>query len=184
VVTQEQLQHHCREKAFYAFGTTKLFDRRMRRLDIWRKCITYLGIIVPLMIGSVVLSFGKDWLPYVLYPAGFVSTIQLALSVWSIVAKWDDKYSYALSALQSQTKLFNEWDHLAKRCPTNLEQRVDLLDAEDRRQEQADIAQNISEIEKRYAMRSALYQFGKQCVRCKVKPVSMKPLDCDTCGNF
>lgn len=184
MIAQEDLLKHCRDKAFYAFGTTKIFESRTRRLETYRNWITYLGIIVPLLVGSVVLSFGKEWLPVVLVPAGIVGAIQLALSAWSLVAKWDDRYSYALGAMQSQTQLFNKWERLAKRQPADIEQLASDLDAEDQRQERADIAQNIKDQERRYAMHATLYHFGNACQGCGVKPISMKPTKCDTCGNF
>jgi len=156
----------------------------MRTLDRLRSWITYLGIVVPLLIGAAVLSFGTEWLPYALVPAGLLGCVQIALSAWSLVARWDDKYSYAISALQAQTRMFNAWDGLAKRAPPDMESKTTDLDAEDQRLEQADLAQNISAKEKRYAMRAALYHFGNACVRCGQKPASLKPSSCDTCGNF
>lgn len=156
----------------------------MRRLEIGRNVITYLGIVVPLLVGSVVLSFGKEWLAYVVIPAGILITAQLALSAWSIVARWDDKYSYAVGAMQAQTRLFNAWEILGKRQPDDLEQRVNALDAEDQRQESADLTQVISDKEKRFAMRASLYHFKQPCQICDVTPASMTPSDCDTCGNF
>lgn len=178
------LQAHCREKAFYAFGTTKIFERRIHRLDRLRTAITYLGIVVPLLIGGAVLSFGTNWLAYAIVPAGVVGCLQLGLSAWSLVAKWDDKHAYALGAMQAQTRLFNAWDRLAKRPPVDFESKVNELDIEDQRQEQADLSQNLLPQEKRFAMHATLYHFGNMCVRCGQKPTSMKPTDCDTCGNF
>ena len=177
-------QAHCREKAFYAFGTARIFEQRMRKLDQLRNWITYLGIVVPLLIGSAALSFGTYWLPYALIPAGLLGCAQLALSAWSLVAKWDDKYSYAINAMQAQTRLFNSWDVLAKRMPVDIEARAGDLDGEDQRQEQTDLVQNVSPEEKRYAMRASLYHFGNACVRCGQTPKSLKPSSCDTCGNY
>lgn len=180
----QNLQKFCRDKAFYSFGTAKIFERRLQRISRYRDWITYLGIVVPLLVGSIALSFGSEWLPYLAIPAGVLGTVQLALSCWSLVSKWDDKHAYALSAIQAHTRLFNLWDRLDKRPPVDIEQQAHELEAEDHRQEQADLAQNISDKEKRYAMRAALYHFGLPCVKCKQSPVSMQPKDCDTCGNF
>lgn len=180
----QTVQAHCREKAFYAFGTARIFERRMRKLDRLRAWITYLGILVPLLVGTAVLSFGTAWVAYAVIPASVLGCAQIALSAWSLVARWDEKHSYAIAAMQAQTRLFNAWDSLAKRTPADLDTRANDLDAEDLRQEQSDLAQNISPQEKRYAMRASLYHFGNQCVRCKSVPKSMKPSDCDTCGNF
>lgn len=157
----------CREKAYYAFGTSKIFERRRRRLESGRNWITYLGIVVPLLVGSLGLSFGKEWAPVLAVPAGIAITIQLVLSLWSVVYKWDDKYSYSIRAMQEQTKLFNAWDGLAKQPPADLGQRIKDLAAEDQRQETNDMAQNISEKEKRFGMRKTLYQYGLACQTCK-----------------
>lgn len=184
MIDQTVLLGQCRDKAFYAFGTSKIFERRMRRLELSRNWITYLGIVVPLLVGSLALSFGKEWVVFLAVPAGIVIAIQLALSVWSLVAKWDDKYSYSINAMQAQTKLFNAWDQLGKRRPEDLEKLVDELNVDDQRQEALDLAQSISEKEKRYAMRYSLFHFAQACRSCKTKPASMKPTNCDTCGNF
>jgi mobilome CxxCx(11)CxxC protein len=180
----QELQRHSRERAFYTLGTAKLFERRALSLEKWRSFITYLGILVPLLVGGAVLSFGTAFLPYVAVTAGLLGLAQLSLSVWSLVKRWDEKHIYAVSSLRSNTALFNAWDAIAKRPPDDIESRVRELDAEDQRQEQADLTQNITDQEKRFAMRAALYHFGLPCERCKRKPESMKPLECDTCGNF
>jgi mobilome CxxCx(11)CxxC protein len=181
----EQLRNDCRQKANYAFGTASIFEHRMRRLERLRYTITYLGIIVPVLVGSLALtSLGKTLLPYMEFPAGVVITLQLALSIWSIIAKWDEKYLYALGAMQVQTKLFNSWNRLAKYPPPDLERRVHELLEKDELQENSDLAQNVSDKEKRYGLRKTLYHYGLTCATCQIKPSSMKPSKCDTCGNF
>lgn len=179
-----RLQAHCREKAHYAFGTTRIFERRARSLRVRRNLITYLGIVVPVLVGAAVLSMGTGFVPYVAVPAGLLGMAQLALSVWSVVAHWDDAHVYAVGAIQANIRLFNAWDALAKRPPEDFRARVEALGTEDQRQEQADMAQHIAPKEKRYAMRSTLYHYGLACERCGITPASMKAGDCDTCGNF
>ena len=178
------IRAHCRDKAFFAFGTSKIFELRLHELNRFRNCITYLGIVVPLMVGGIALSFDTKILPYVAIPAGILGSIQLALSAWSLVARWDEKHAYALSALQAQTKLYNLWDNLARRDPPDLEQQATTLDAEDQRQESQDLSQNISKKEQNYGMRAALFHFGIKCKTCDIKPLSLKASMCDTCGNF
>jgi len=56
----EELRRHARDKAYYAYGTSQIFERRMRRLRVWRNLITYLGIAVPALVGAIALSFGKQ----------------------------------------------------------------------------------------------------------------------------
>jgi mobilome CxxCx(11)CxxC protein len=180
----QDLQSHCADKRFYAFGTAKIFERRAQQLEKQRNWITYLGIVVPLLVGACALAFGTEALPFMVIPAGILGAAQLALSAWSLVAKRDATHSYALGAVQAHTRLFNTWDAMAKRPPAGFADKVTELDAEDQRQEQSDLLQNISTKEKRFAMRSSLYHFGSKCQRCQQTPSSMKPSDCDTCGNF
>jgi len=175
---------HCREKAFFAFGTARIFERRLRQLSGLRNWITYLGIVVPLLIGGVALSFDTKVLPYLIIPAGLIGLVQLALSAWSLVAKWDDRHAFSLNALQAQTRLFNAWDALAKYNPPDIAAKAAELGEEDQRQEAQDLTQLISKQEKNYGMRAALFHFGNECVTCKLRPTSLKPSGCDTCGNF
>lgn len=175
---------HSREKAFFAFGTARVFERRLQHLNTLRNWITYLGIIVPLLVGGLALSFDTKVLPYLIVPAGLLGLGQLALSAWSLAAKWDDRYSFAINALQAQTRLFNEWDDLAKINPSDIDSKVEMLNEEDRRQEAQDLTQMVTKKEKNFGMRAALFHFGNACPTCGVKPVSLSPGRCDTCGNF
>ncbi len=180
------LTKHCIDRAFYAYGTSRIFDRRCQKLRKGRNAITFLGIAVPLIVGSLILSFGAkpELMPILVWLAGLVGTIQLILSAWSIVARWDEQYSYAMSAMLANTRLYNSWDRLSKSQQSNLQDFVAEIDAEDQRQEQSDLTAHITEEEKRFAMRAALYYKGLSCAACKVKPTSMTPSNCDTCGNF
>ena len=178
------LRDHCRKKAFVAFGTMNIFENRARKIGVKRDVITYLGIVAPLLTGAFMLSFGTQYYKYIAPVAGFVLIVQLAFSGWSLVARWDEKNSYAIGAVQAQARLFNKWDGLASRPPSDLDKAVRDLEAEDERQEQSDLTQNIGVKEKRRAMRASLLHFGLQCKTCGIKPISLKPLKCDTCGNF
>ena len=181
-----ELRAHCRDRAFYAYGTARIFEQRAQSLKSGRNWITFLGIAGPLLVGGIVLSFGAkpQLLPFLLIPVGFVSIAQLILSAWSLVRSWDERHAYAIFAIQSNTRLYNQWDALAKRPPSNINEKVHALAAEDQRQEQSDLTQHITEKEKRYAMRASLHYFGLKCKSCGVKPLSLKPGSCDTCGNF
>ena len=185
-MTKPDQVKHCTDRAFYAYGTSQLFDRRAQKLTPLRNSITFLGIAVPLVMGSLYLSFGSmpKLMPYLLIFAGIIGTAQLALSTWSIVARWDEKYSYAVGSVQANTRLFNAWTRLSKRSQVEIDNSIPDLDAEDQRQEQSDLTQNITEKEKRYAMRSSLYYFGLPCRVCNQKPTTISPSNCDCCGNF
>nr|WP_252360496.1 mobilome CxxCx(11)CxxC protein [Escherichia coli] len=85
---------------FISYGTSRIFDRRMRSLDWKRKVVTFLGVFVPLMIGCAVLSFGLEapFLPLCITIAGVASIMQLGFSLWSLVSGWDRSYSDCMAA--------------------------------------------------------------------------------------
>ncbi|MEX2515936.1 MAG: mobilome CxxCx(11)CxxC protein [Gammaproteobacteria bacterium] len=177
---------HCRDRAFYAYGTGRIFEKRARTLSRQRHLITFLGIAVPLVVGGTVLSFGTDqsFVPCLFVIAGVLMILQLVVSVWSLVARWDERYSYAVGASQSNTKLYNDWKAVLDRTPNNASEKIKELDAEDQRQEATDVAQHITDKEKRFAMRSTLFYMKLSCLTCSETPQSMKSSKCDTCGNF
>ena len=180
------LTKHCIDRAFYAYGTSRIFEQRCQKLRKGRNAITFLGVAVPLSVGSLILSFGAipKLMPVVVLLAGSIGTIQLILSVWSIVARWDEQHSYAMSAMLANTTLHNSWDRLSKSQQATIANWVNDMNVEDERQEQLDLTAHISVKEKRYAMRAALYYKGLPCAACNDKPTSMAPSNCDTCGNF
>jgi mobilome CxxCx(11)CxxC protein len=176
----------CQDKAFHAYGTSQIFERRARRYGRGRTVITYFGIVVPLLVGATATAFGisSAWFPALLYAAGLLGIAQLAISVWSIVARWDERYGQAVDAARSNTRLFNLWSKLETTQPADLERRVEDALLADQDQEQKDIGCGITDEEKRFAMHISLFYFRKVCPTCKSVPASRKPTDCDMCGNY
>ncbi|WP_447527594.1 mobilome CxxCx(11)CxxC protein [Vreelandella sp. TE19] len=176
----------CREKEFHAYGTIRIFEKRARNLQVRRTWITFLGIVIPLVVGSIVLAFGTltAALPYLLTFAGVVSTIQLILSTWSIVSRWDEKYDYAIESVRDNTYLYNKFKALAERPPNDLDVKFFELTKENERRESADITKHITDKEKRYANYLSLKYYNKPCHVCNEIPKTSKPSKCDGCGNF
>lgn len=181
-----RLRQECWEKRFYSFGTAKIFERRARALAKQRRLINFLGLASPLVIGAFAAAFTLDSaaLRYVVVPiAGAFSVVQAVVSAWAIVARWDERYDYAVAATKANTRLTGEFDTLAA-APRIAAREVESLRAEYARQEREDTAQHITDREKRYAMRSALFQYQSKCATCGVIPKNMTPSTCDSCGNF
>lgn len=175
-----------RSKEFHAYGTTRLFEKRAGRLKIRRTWITFLGIVTPVIVGGSVLSFGIEAgaLPYFLSVAGIVGVVQLVLSTWSIVARWDENYEYAIDSVRDNTNIFNQFKKLADHKPNNIAKKFKEISEVNERREFQDIGQNISDKEKRFANREALRYYQKPCHICNEIPKTIKPSKCDSCGNF
>jgi mobilome CxxCx(11)CxxC protein len=182
------IRRKCWDKAVEAYGTGYIFEKRSHRLRIQIRGLIFLGIVVPVIAGSIVLSFGKVALsPFILIPAGILAAIQVVGSVWSLVARWDDSYSYALESLSSNYRLSENYQKLAENPPDkllNLQIRFDLIEVEDQFRSTEDNKQGITDKEKRMGMRAALRKFKRKCANCNEIPFSMKPSDCPVCGQF
>jgi mobilome CxxCx(11)CxxC protein len=180
------LVHECREKEFHAFGTSKIFEKRAKSYRSYINLLTFFGIVTPLLVGAVVLSFGSSWgyLPYVLGLATIIGLAQLVISVWSITANWSGKLEVASNAVQGNVRLYNEWKALADHPDEKLEDRVRELRRLNQEQEVSDLRQDISEREKRFAMHESLFYYKKACQNCGQIPKSKDASKCDMCGNY
>ncbi|MCS6236032.1 hypothetical protein G3495_12990 [Shewanella baltica] len=181
-----EIRDKARDYVFYTFGTTRIFERRAHKLKFRRTWITFLGIVTPVIIGGIVLSFGTDskLLPYFMTAAGFVGLAQLVLSAYSIVARWDETYEYAVNSLIENTSLYNKWKSIRDEETTSLHIKYKELKNAYEDRESKDLSQNITDKEKRFANHEALRYFSQKCHQCKQIPVSSKPTKCDACGNF
>lgn len=176
----------CWGKEFHSYGTAQIFERRSKKLQRFRTLITFLGIISPVLIGGTVLAFGTNarFLPLALTFAGVVGLIQLTLSVWSLVARWDEQYEYALESIKANTELYNRFRNIPRAPAADIPTLYGEACKDYEARELIDITKAISESEKRFANRKSLHYYQKKCSVCKSVPVSLKPSKCDGCGNF
>jgi mobilome CxxCx(11)CxxC protein len=110
--TREQ----CWDHAIHTFGTGFIFETRTKKLRISLRWLTFLGVAVPVAIGGIVLSFGTKSvaLPYLLGAAGILAVAQLVLSVWSLVAAWNDNLAYAIESARSNYRLATRYEDLGR----------------------------------------------------------------------
>lgn len=187
-VDRDGLRRECWLGALHAFGTSHVFQRRARRLNLKLRLLTYTGIALPLTVGATAVSFGFDLavLPAMLAIVSSLLVVQLLVSVWAVVAHWVEAHTYANESAIANDELARRYEALARTPPTDAELRseFDLLNVDNRNRTQQDMRRDITEREKRRGMRAALRQYQRACATCREVPTSMKPTDCDTCGNF
>ncbi len=176
----------CNNKAFYAFGTAAIFTKKANELRRYRTLLVFFGIIGPILVGAAAGAFGANsglvWLLIIL--AGCCSIFQLGFSTWSLVSGWDGKFEYSIESAQANNELFTELDSLVKRNPPDFSIKYAILSERNRLQEARDMKAGITQEEKQFAMRSSLLQFRQSCSACNNIPTTMKPSNCDLCGNF
>lgn len=181
------MQKQILECEFYSFGTTKLFEKRMKIYGARLKRLTFLGLLSPVLLGGFVAAFSteSDILKAILIPLCSCLTIfQAVVSLMSLSYKWDEKYSYAIVAVKDNTRLTNEFNKIKYLTGNKLKQIYKPLREDYDRQNVSDMAQGITDKENRFAMRQSLFHFKSECKTCKKTPSTLKATNCDTCGNY
>lgn len=178
----------CRDNAFHTLATSYIFEKRaevLKKRLIW---VNYVGLAVPLVVGTLVLSFDVgSWNVVIKAIAGAILVPQIAINLFSLVGGWVNDLPYANTSAAANDSLSMRFNSLASAPPeslTALKQAFEKLEIEDKARRDQDTAQNIKGSEKRMGMRYALRNFERPCAGCRLIPTSMKPTDCDVCGNF
>lgn len=185
----KQLRLDSWERALHAYGTCKLLRLRARRLGRNLSLLTYMGLVIPLMAGALALSYGVDFflLPLVLAIGVAAAIIQLLVSLWAATHHWARSYADSLVSASANEKLFDSFERLAKDPSPQLadyRQTLDVLKNADDSQRQHDEQHAISEKERRYGMRAALFKRRAPCAGCNLVPRNLKPSECEVCGDF
>jgi mobilome CxxCx(11)CxxC protein len=186
---KEKIILEASDKAFHAFGFSYIFENRIKWYLKSINALKFSGIIVPLIIGSIALSYTQN--PDVLIIAIIIGTpiiiIQLIISALSIVYKWDDELAYAFEANNDYNTLYDEYTILYKFPDleiTELERKYDVLLAKSKARELQNSKHKLSEKELRKGMRYSLREHKKECIGCKQTPIGMTSTICEVCGNF
>lgn len=175
----------CWDRALENFGTGYIFEQRANNYKIKLRVLTSLGILMPMIVGAIVVSFNKATLPsWLINIAGIVGLFEIVGSTWSLIARWDDSYSYSIQSLNSNFSLASRYENLARNPPKDFLIRFEILETEDQLLMREDYKQSISDKEKRRGMRAALRQYKRKCASCQIVPTSMDASNCNVCGNF
>lgn len=178
------------DRAVYCFGTAKIFEKRLKQLNILNKGAKFIGLAVPLIIGYFVMTFGKENVlsaSWFLYTAAILGFVQLSISLWALVDNWDDKLQCYAEFASENIHYSDTFENIGKRYGENKVEYARLLRemiALDGKQRKLNSKMNISRKENRYAMRYSLFQFERECVECKTIPIVDKPKrGCSICGK-
>ena len=185
-MTKNEIRGEAQKKKREAYGTSQIFRNRANFYRMGQRWLTFLGIAVPVLVGGVVLSFSNytGLLPFLLPIVGIVSVTQLVLSVWALVNKWDDSYEYSVKSQDRNAELEFNWQTIAELPDGEIELHYESLRLANAQQAQEDDRQNVSQKERRRAMLATLFKYQTACAVCKKVPKSIKPSNCDCCGNF
>jgi mobilome CxxCx(11)CxxC protein len=174
----------CQTRAVFAFGTAEIFRRRAKQYGKRVQLLTFCGFAIPVLIGSIAAAnlFDKTLLDTVIYATGLISVILGLLSLWSVIAKWQDILEYSSIACAQNDRLSTHLKGLSDERNTSnasfdsraFDIKYAQLVALDDAQREQDNKQDITDDEKVYAHRAGLRQFRGECVACNKIPDSMK----------
>lgn len=185
----DRLRQDAWNKALFSYGYGYLFSHRASKLKTRLNWITFLGIIVPILIGGIVTTYGitSPILKYLLIITAPISITQLVISVWSIVANWNTSYAYYLESYLDNYSLADKYEDLGKYPPEEndeLKSKLDKIDVLRSSRDKQDSKYPLTDKEKRKGMRYSLRKFKRECAGCKKIPTDMKSTKCGVCGNF
>jgi mobilome CxxCx(11)CxxC protein len=191
--TEEQkilrLKTKCFDNSFHSFGKAYLFEKRAQHYNKLINWLTILGIIVPISIGATATGYGLNnvFLKNLIAFSIPVSIIQLLISIFSIIYKWSDQQSYAIETVQEHQFLSERFKKLGEFPPENykeFDQEFEILNTRLKSRIEQDSKHGVKEWELRMGMRFALREFQRECVGCKITPLSMEYSECTVCGKF
>ncbi|WP_318463712.1 mobilome CxxCx(11)CxxC protein [Photobacterium leiognathi] len=174
---------------FLSYGTAQVFEARVNRLRKLRASLTFLGIVLPVTVGGMYISFSqsKELMTGILSVAGGVGVVQLILSTWALVSGWDSQYELAIKSLQGNTSNFNKCKRFATtefRSDAEFISVYESIIRDVEQQELVDITQHISKKEKYTAYQESLTYYNRGCHSCNQNPSeSSKSKTCSSCGQ-
>lgn len=184
-----RLKTKCFDNSFHSFGKAYLFEKRAQHYNKLINWLTVLGIIVPVSIGATAFGYGlnNEFLKNLIAISIPVSIIQLLISIFSIVYKWSDQQSYAIETVQEHHFLSERFKKLGEFPPENyreFDQNFEILNTRLKTRIEQDSKHGVKEWELRMGMRFALREFQRECIGCKITPLSLEYSDCSVCGKF
>ncbi len=182
-------RRNCNDSALTCFGTAYIFECRAVPLRVALKLLAFSSLIGPLSIGALVIAVGatSKLIPWAVAIVGLLTIVQITLSLWSLVSRWQENLSYYLESKVDNYNLANCFVGLGKNTilsENDWRTEFSVLGALGSNRTQLDLRHDITDEEKKMGMRAALRQYQRPCATCSQVPKSLQASDCPTCGNF
>ncbi len=187
---QSALVVRLRDRELNSFGTAAIFERRLSIYKSRLRNLSFVGLVLPLALGGLVIAVGAQWegLDLIIAITGILAAIQGVANLWALAARWEDRLASSQEAATASASLELSYGRLKESAIAGrldaqsaelarLDQAYDAQDALDRRQE-------IEDPERRLGMRKALRQLKRPCGGCGITPVSIENTDCPVCGRL
>ncbi len=182
-------RRNCHDAALRCFGTAYIFEQRAKPLALAQKLVAFSSLAGPISIGILVTTVGltSRLIPLAIGVAATFSALQTIVSLWSLAAKWPDSLAYYVESKAENYHLAERFTSLGR--DTALAQNkwrteYAMLETRGEHRTNLDLRINITDEEKRMAMRAALREYERPCAGCQETPTSLHAGECHVCGNF
>jgi mobilome CxxCx(11)CxxC protein len=175
------------EAALHAYGTGHIFQKRAHRLKRRTDLLNMITFAVPVLIGTLVGTFGQNKLwSVVVIVAAVVGAAQVVISLWALVTRWPEDLAYSSASAAANESLSARFASLARDSTkvSPLRTQLEKLSIEDASRRERDNEKGVKDKERRMGMRAALRKFQRTCPACNTVPTTMDSSDCGVCGRF
>jgi mobilome CxxCx(11)CxxC protein len=117
------------------------------------------------------LSQYREWELGALAVAGLA---QFIVTLWSVISRWDEELAYASRAARDSYELKTAWVRIGKGEADDPEVSYRVTSEQQRIIDSHDIEKDFTDAERRYGMRSALFERQVECNVCQQKPKSTR----------
>lgn len=182
-----KIRQDCWDKALDCLGFSYIYAKKIDSIDKWLKWSKVLGITIPLLLGGIVSSYytNKEIMEYSIAILSPIAIAQLVVSTYLTIIGSDEKVFNYVTKSTENALLNSEFEQLAKYPLDDFNEynkKYEILLTREREISKGN--HKIEDKELRMGMRYGLRNYKRTCVGCKETPISMKPTNCDVCGNF
>ncbi|OXA93782.1 mobilome CxxCx(11)CxxC protein [Flavobacterium hercynium] len=187
-IRTENIRNECHNNKFHCYGKSYIYGERVNKYERRLRLINFIGLIVPLIFGGYVLTYGNNYIQSLsLYVAGPILLIQLIFSALALVFKWDDELAYSLEATRDHNLLAQDFKTLGQFPPASVDDltiKYNILNEKLKFRNEQDVKHDLTNKERIKGMRWSLREFNKECIRCHEIPYSMEKSTCAVCGKY
>lgn len=106
----------CADRAVHCYGTSQIFLKRAGHYTFWIRLLTFTGLVFPILAGLAALGNYYELLKVCLPWATVAGGIQVIISLWALVANWNESLQYAWDSGAQNSALATEFNDWAKRA--------------------------------------------------------------------
>ena len=188
----DEIRQEAWKQFIDARGAQTIFSRRASSLKWWMQARDFSAIAIPVVVAFVAttdfISALGNFKVLALAVLAIAGLLQVLLSSWSLISRWDEERSYSLRALRDAYDMEVKWRAIAKGDVADASTAYEAAKAQQQVIDSHDIGREISEAERQIGLRAGLKEVPRPCVECKKIPATIdvpKNIEhrCPICGG-